>query len=97
MKTKLNRTGYMMDISFISNKWTEEPCTGCGEEVAISSNGLSACPKCGYEPLLPCKDCLDLNDHHWEEDGLIHTAPNTEGCDWSNGRGCTPFPVNEVV
>ena len=52
------------------NKYTDELCPHCNNEVQILINGISICPECG-EKILPCSMC-DMN------------SVNCNYCKWEN-------------
>lgn len=64
------------DLSFKAMTNLIEPCTGCGDEIEVSGDGSTTCPKCGWREVLPCAECSYLNG---------------EKCDWLRGVRCSPF------
>lgn len=66
-------------MSFMLTEETKviECCPGCVTELEVNINGTSVCHVCGNKDILPCSVCTLLDEGK---------------CDWSEQKGCTPFP-----
>jgi len=56
---------------------TYEPCSECGCEVQITTDGKSSCLECGKKAMLPCSICK---------------LAEKDKCDWNEQTRCTAFP-----
>jgi len=66
---------YKWDLSFKKEVDLIEPCPGCACEIIVQGDGKTTCPECGWEEVLPCTACTDVNTK----------------CDWSRENSCTPY------